>query len=433
MKKILVFTTVIIILLTTITACGAPATAAPTTAAATTAPATGITLTIWQIPNSPTMAQIMDALVAPFETEHNVKVETIVYPAAQLSTLWASAIQSRVTPSIAYTYDSQLPDFYRMGGLEPLEGYFDKSSLAQFIPVALNSAYYQGHLYALPVITTTDVLYYNKDLFKAAGITDPDDPLYSPTWDEYLGWMQKLAKAGDYGWDTGMLSTWDHPISDFYMRFGCSATNADYTQVTFNTPQCLKAAEAWAELGKTPGLIPPAGLTVDYSRGDAFTAGKAGMVEYYIGMATELEQKYPNIHWGVMRPFHDADYVTYMGMGYYTVFADAKNKDMVIELLKYLTTPTVEESFAKTIGLFPGTVGGETIFDNASPAVQQVASVTAYCLLHDAKFLYPWPGFVEWGNNVFVPNYQKLILGKITPEAFTQTVTAEGNKIIQNP
>jgi multiple sugar transport system substrate-binding protein len=429
-RKFCYFTLVLTLVLTLgVTGCRAPASeeAAPAEEAAQGEP---VELTIWQVPNHPDMEQVILDLVKPYEEEHNVKVEVVIIPWDSIDQMWTSAVQSGETPAFGYTYDSRLPDWYRMGALEPLDDYVDQAFLDSILKEPLESAYYQGHLYALPVLLTSDALYYNKKILEDSGVELPDDPLYSPTWEEFLGWLYKIADAGYYGWDNqGFQGVYDHIYDDFYMRFGCTVINDDRTAFAFDQPGCLKAAEAWAELGTTPSLLPPKAVTTGWNRSEAFLEGKAGFCDYWVGLAQRLEKDYPEVEWGVMRPFHADTAKNYLGIGYYAVFADAENKDMAIDLALWLSQPDKQTEWNKTIGLFPA-VAVEGLFADASPGVASVGRVVEHNLSSgDAKFVFPWKGNVIWGNEVFNPNREALMLGRITPEEFVKKAREGGQKI----
>ena len=73
----------------------------------------------------------------------------------------------------------------------------------------LDTMYFDGTMYGLPFQTTTQVLYWNKDLFTKAGL-NPETP--PTTWDEVAEFAEKLTdKAnGIYGWGfqvDGQLTT----------------------------------------------------------------------------------------------------------------------------------------------------------------------------------------------------------------------------------
>ena len=46
-----------------------------------------------------------------------------------------------------------------------------------------------------------------------------------------------------------------------------------------------------------------------------------------------------------MLPFHGTEEKAYLGIGYYAVFADAENKEAVIDLLKFMTSDEQQVAF----------------------------------------------------------------------------------------
>lgn len=425
-----------------LTACAPPAaTPAPTQApaatsapAATTAPTTApsaekIELTVWQVPNHPEMEKLVEDSVVAFEQANNIEVDVVIIPWGDLDTMWATAIESGETPSFGYMYDFRLPTHYRSGALEPLNQYFTQAELDKFLDEPLATATYQGQVYAIPMLVTSDHLVYNKKIFAEAGITPPDDPTYSPTWEEFLDWAQKIKAAGYGSFDYGFRSIWNHPMDDFYMRFGCRETNDDHTQVTFDSPECLRAAQAWVDLAPT---LSEKALSTAWAPFDEFFAGQVGMVEGGSFLAKQLIDQYPELEWGILQPFHDKEHKAYLGIGYYAVFADAKNKPEVIQLLKYLVSEEQQVAFNSQIGTFPALKGTrEKMYPEATGQLKTSLDTT-WDLLESgkARFLYPWPGFSRFADEIFIPNWQSMMLGQMTPEEFVALIQEEGQVVI---
>ena len=106
--------------------------------------------------------------------------------------MWASAIESGETPAFGYMYDFRLPTHYRSGALEPLMQYFNQEELDRLLQEPLQTAMFKDDFMPIPMLVTSDHLVYNKDIFAAAGIEVPDNPYYSPSWEEFLDWSQKI-------------------------------------------------------------------------------------------------------------------------------------------------------------------------------------------------------------------------------------------------
>jgi multiple sugar transport system substrate-binding protein len=403
----------------------------------TEAPTTGkqVTLTYWQVPNYGDMKGLVEGLLKPFEASHpNIKVDVVVIPWSDVNTMWTSAIQSGETPDVGYVLTPE--EMYRLGGLEPLDGYLDKEFLSQFLQSPLKAGVMDdGKLYTLPLLVSSDVLYYNKDMFQKAGIPLPA-PLYSPTWEEFLDWNIKLKAAGYYGWDWGLRTEWDHTIWDVYHRFGVNETNADYTKVTFDTPEALNWAKAVQDLAQKYKVLPPKALTLDWNRSESFLQGESAMVEYWAGLADTIAKDYPNLNYGVIKPFHGpgnggTSTGDYLALGSNAVFKDSKNKAEAVELLKYLASSDFVLPFNKAVGTFPAVAGGNSIFNDA-PAQKKAVTDVIWSQLEsgEAAYYYAWPGVQQWATESFLPNWQALMLGKMTPEDFVRKVNDDGNRII---
>lgn len=78
------------------------------------------------------------------------------------------------------------------GFLAPLDSVFSKKDLAQFVPATLSTSYYLGHLLAPPLNSSSQVLFYNKDLLTRAHIAfPPNDVHHRLTWEQLATLGQK--------------------------------------------------------------------------------------------------------------------------------------------------------------------------------------------------------------------------------------------------
>ncbi len=77
------------------------------------------------------------------------------------------------------------------GYITPMDKYFTDEEKKQFITSSLNAGTWDGKFYAPPMATSAQLLWYNTDLLKQAGITMPkNDPDKRLTWEE----IEKMAK-----------------------------------------------------------------------------------------------------------------------------------------------------------------------------------------------------------------------------------------------
>lgn len=109
-----------------------------------------------------------------------------------------------------------------------------------------------GKVFAIPAYGTTQVLYYNIEAFKAAGINAGD----IKTWQDLAGAAQKIKDTGkfEYGWEPmwGADNLIDAAFSN-----GAAVFSEDGTQVTINTDEWVQVWEAfrtWIHDDKTMAI-----------------------------------------------------------------------------------------------------------------------------------------------------------------------------------
>lgn len=196
--------------------------------------------------------------------------------------IWLDAIK----PDIVVTNADLFPIFYQTGKLEPLDDLIRTSGYPigdQFEPV-VNKLKQMGdgeHLHGLTNAFKSQVLFYNKTLFDAAGL---DYPNGSWTWDDILDKAGKIVE-GNHGF--GLIAGED------VQPFGLAKLLARSKGLTVRDPesgQHMVSGEAWeqlfakvVDLYQKKMIYPPVGEsglpTAAYSNGlpEAFVEGKAGM------------------------------------------------------------------------------------------------------------------------------------------------------------
>ena len=134
---------------------------------------------------------------------------------------------------------------------------------------------YQGQTLALPITTNNLALFYNKDLFRAAGL-DPDSP--PTTWDELVEYGKKLTKADGsiFGFEmysqvdeTGEGLTWN--LQPYLWQAGADFLTDSYSRPGFNN-----------EEGEGPPVRRrsfPEGEGGRFGPKDSFGMGRAAMVD----------------------------------------------------------------------------------------------------------------------------------------------------------
>ncbi len=213
-RRILVFLALVAALAMLISACAAPvAPAADDAQPAADEPAEGgeaTTITFWNA-MSGSRGEVVDDLVNSFnEANPDITVES-EYTGSYAETLTKAlaAYKAGEAPTIVQVYEVGTQTMLDSGAIVPVhtlnQGEVDWAEVVQPI-----MKYYSvdGELYCMPFNSSTAMLYYNKDMFEAAGL-DPNSPPTS--WAEVEEYSQAIMDAGaaeggfSMGWPAWIL------------------------------------------------------------------------------------------------------------------------------------------------------------------------------------------------------------------------------------
>ena len=211
---------------------------------------------------------------------------------------WAGWIQKYPTlmaantqPEVIFWWDNQLKEKGVADKLVPLEDYVDKAVIAAFPESVLSVGKIDGKLMYLPVSVDPAMIYYNKDLYKQAGL-DPENP--PKTWDELLSASKAIYEKTGVPAIGFMGKTGANTLQEFIALFYHQGTGKAFldenNKPLFNTPEAVKALQYIKELQKYSQLGPE-----NYARGDLrplFRDGKIAMAVDGSWIVPTLQAKY---------------------------------------------------------------------------------------------------------------------------------------------
>jgi len=142
------------------------------------------TIEVWTLSLSPWFDDYMKDVNTGFEEAHpGVKVDWVDVPYnAGLQKLQAS-IAARKAPDVVNMNTKWAVDLVSLDALAPLDDYVTEVEKYRYWPQLLEGNTVEDKLYSIPWYSAPQILIYNKDIFKAAGL-DPKDP--PETWEEML-------------------------------------------------------------------------------------------------------------------------------------------------------------------------------------------------------------------------------------------------------
>jgi len=257
-------------------------------AASCPANAQGQTIQMWS-PLTGGDGGVMTQLAQQFSQSSGVTVNHVPQPEYLQKLETAAAGQTLPEMTVIRAADiSQMAarNIIKPMGADALAAAGGEAIAAQFPEQVWNIGAYQDQRYAVPLDVHPLVLYYNKDLVAAAGVTIPSDrPM---TREEFDAAVDALNKDGVAGIAIGTLFSGETMFEMLLRQFGGQLANEDATEATYNSPEGVEALTYIRDLKqKTSPTIS--------GQGDPevtqFQQGKAAMVihgPWHIGNLSKL-------------------------------------------------------------------------------------------------------------------------------------------------
>jgi multiple sugar transport system substrate-binding protein len=107
----------------------------------------------------------------------NIKVNIDIMDNATLQSKLPTAISTGTGPSFVLCGIEYIQQYVKNGMIEDISDFWDKEGVdkSNYLENVVNKSYVDNKLYGVPMQYNLQYLYYNKDLFKAAGL-DPNSP-----------------------------------------------------------------------------------------------------------------------------------------------------------------------------------------------------------------------------------------------------------------
>lgn len=274
---------------------------------------------------SPTEVETFTALIQKFETKYpNVKVEYITVPAPDFNTKLQTMIAGNTQPDVFYLSPENVMPWASSDLLYDMTEYVKNNELFDEENIwkkAMDMYRYdgeipgQGSIYGLPKDIGPFALAYNKDLFEAAGIPDPD-PDVPWTWDEFEANAEKLTKGegNDKQYGSAMYS-----LESAVWSNGADWLDETKTKVTIDDPKFTEAMQWVADLALVKGVTPSNEEESSLGSFQRWMEGKIGMM----GIGPWSQAQFwaeCDFEWDLMpwptSPTTGKNAVWYGGMGY---------------------------------------------------------------------------------------------------------------------
>jgi multiple sugar transport system substrate-binding protein len=270
-----------------------------------------------------------------------------------------------------------LPDIFNMSqdrfifyannkALLDLQPYFDANhiQISAWSPGMVDPYRYGDdfHLYAGPVNWDTVVIFYNKDLFDAAGLAYPTSAW---TWDDFASYAQKLTNPSAKVYGAAVYSGYQAGYANWIASTGIPpVVGAARTQCTLRERRSLEALnylKGLFDAGYMPSVSTVGGASAD----DAFNFWLDGKVAMITGGSWKLPDALAQtkFHWDVVQlpryPGTGESRSIVHSVGYVAA-ARTANPTLAANLIQFLISDEGQRYFADAGGVAP-----------ANPSLQQ--------------------------------------------------------------
>jgi sn-glycerol 3-phosphate transport system substrate-binding protein len=316
----------------------------------------------WWHAMSGSRLKVVQNIVDGFNATHpNIELKALYtgsYP--ETLTKFIAAYRTHTGPNLVQVYEVGTQTMLSSGAIVPvykIPGMVgEKWDWAKYVIPITNYYSTNGNLWSMPFNSSTAMLYYNKDLFKKAGL-DPNKP--PTTWAEVESMGKQLLKSGavkhvlSFGWPGWMFEQ----MFAYHNQLFADNNNGRSglaKKVLFNDAFGQKVVGTWTKLAKE-GIFLYGGA--EYSANSAFEAGQIAMLLQSTSSLSGIEKGSQfQVGTGFLPQFEGYPHGNSVIGGaslWVTKGQDKAQLKAVWEFLKYLGNTDSAVAWHKGTGYFP--------------------------------------------------------------------------------
>lgn len=276
----------------------------------------------------------------------------------KLQTVSWTDINQKITTLVS---TNQAPDILNLDAyanfagddlLLPADEVLSPKTQDDFLDKFAENGKFDGTQYGIPFVGSVRGLFYNKDIFKKAGISSPPK-----TWDELRADAEKIKAKGEVGY--GMPLGPEEAQAEFSLfMWGNGGDWVDGDTWTITKEQNVQALDFMNELANKDKVTQPnPGTTNRTDLWKVFGAGKIGMVMGSNFYPVLLKAQNPKLNYGVAPvPVNSGNPQVTLGVeDYLMAFKSTKHKPVVKAFLDYVFQQKNYGKFINTEGFLPVT------------------------------------------------------------------------------
>lgn len=369
-------------------------------------------------------ASTMAKVILPrFEKENpGIKVTSVVVPYSQLLQKYIAAVAAGDPPAVMRSDIIWVPELASQGVLMNLshQSWFQPIK-NDALPGPLSTNFYKGSYWGMPDDTNTQVLFWNKADFAAAGISGPPK-----TMAQMFADIPKLSdKAkGRFGLGVDGTDIWN--IAPYVWSSGGSFTNSKVS----TTSGFMNGKSTESTLNKLVSLYKAGDIGTDFLGGSGSVSGETGFPKgdyaMYIdgpwAVPTYRQDKFSGYGLALF-PKGSAGSISVVGGEDLVIAKDVQNRPAAIKLAQFLTGKFAQLQMANQGDL------ATYKSDSAGEVRQQPYLSTFVQQLETAKARPVSPAYTKI-DTAFLDELQEAVAGKLSVDKAMNSAVAEANAAI---
>lgn len=321
-----------------------------------------VTIDFW-IPGGRGRDEGAAAVIEAFEAQNpHINIELTAIPFNQFLDSLQVAFAGNSPPDAALIDGVAIQNLAFNGALLPLDDMFSGADLDDFMTDLIQMVTLDGQMFAAPWANAADAMYYNVDMFEAAGVAAPKTLDAGWTWPQFVDNVNKVrahqAEQGNEVW--GMMG-FNSPLQGAFftwtiIRSASSPGEPLWESIapdlsTFagyiDTPEAMEAYAFYQSL-YTDGFIPTDNIP------DAFPNGLTATFFAIPPTGTVLANNFPDLNWDVMPMPYLKTPLSHTGSFAPGVAARSDNPDEAKAFVQFFTSPEGYVTYHNVTKVVPG-------------------------------------------------------------------------------
>ncbi|MCX5589963.1 ABC transporter substrate-binding protein [Alcaligenes endophyticus] len=340
------------------------------------------------------LTEVVDGLIKDFHAQNpDVKVNAVYsgnYDETRVRALSALRAGEPVQLSVLGALDTH--DLVEQGLVEAFSDVAQDAAsqewLKSFYPALMANGTLEGKVWGIPFQRSTIVMFYNKDMFREAGLNPEQAP---KTWDEMVQTAKTLTTDKRHGL---MIPSTGYPYWMFQalaLQNGHQLMNEEGTEVYLNDPKSVEALAFFQDLANKHKVSPSGTIEWGTLR-QAFVQGQTAMMWHTTGNLTAVKNE-AGFDFGVAMLPAKEKAASPTGGGNFYLFkgATAEQQRAALDFVRWMTAPERAAQWSMATGYV-----GVSPAAYEEPALVEYAQSFSQALVARDQLALAYPEFATY-------------------------------------